>query len=298
MSKGLCWLFVRLSPAAAIAVGLTGCGARTALLVPEGDSEALEATADVAPGVEVEPPPPPCDPSVTLVYAVTEKNELLTFDPRTRTFSPLGALACPASAGSVARSLGVDRLGHAFVNFSDGALYRLSLRTLACSATAMAGVPAESFGMAFSYDPESGRDRLYVARAPYGAPDHLYELDLLTFALRDVGFFDPAAVESELTGTSDGRLYGFHKGLGTTDTSISLIDRATARLLSTTPLPGVRHGHGWAFAFFGGDFYLFTAPISNAIVTRYRPSDGTFVDVATWPAAITGVGVSTCAPVG
>jgi hypothetical protein len=45
---------------------------------------------------------------------------------------------------------------------------------------------------------------------------------------------------------------------------------------------------------------LFTAPPSTApssIVTRYRPSDGSIVQVATAPGlTIVGAGVSTCAP--
>jgi hypothetical protein len=48
------------------------------------------------------------------------------------------------------------------------------------------------------------------------------------------------------------------------------------------------------------DFYTFTAPqgrSTSSVVTRYRPSDGTIVQVASTPGlTIMGAGVSTCAP--
>jgi hypothetical protein len=67
-------------------------------------------------------------------------------------------------------------------------------------------------------------------------------------------------------------------------------------------LPGVDLGGAWAFAFWGGDFYLFTAPGGNgtsSLVTRYRPSDGSVTQVAMAPGVtIVGAGVSPCAPGG
>jgi len=279
---------------------VVACGARTGLGVPEVEDAGVDARPDadvghdVEIGIDVEPAPPPCDPSLTLIYAVTSDDELLSFDPRTSAFTLMGTLECGAK---IARSMAVDRLGHAYVAFRSGNMQRVSLRTLTCTPTA---VPADTnaWGMSFAHDPKLDIDKLYVARSPFDAPDHLLELDLTTFELREIGEFAPPIVEAELTGTGDGRLYGFHKSLGSEDTSISLLDRETARVVSTTPLTGVHHGRGWAFAFFGGDFYLFTAPVAGAVVTRFRPADGSLVEVATWPSPITGVGVSTCAPAG
>jgi hypothetical protein len=78
------------------------------------------------------------------------------------------------------------------------------------------------------------------------------------------------------------------------------IDKDTAAVTTLAPLPGIVFGGGWAFAFWGGDFYTFTAPggtNSSSIVNRYRPSDGSIVQVATTPGlTIVGAGVSTCAP--
>ena len=61
----------------------------------------------------------------------------------------------------------------------------------------------------------------------------------------------------------------------------------------------IEQGNYYAFAFWGGDFFTFTAstnpPPGSTIVTRFRPSDGTVVPVASTPDFIVGAGVSTCA---
>jgi len=61
---------------------------------------------------------------------------------------------------------------------------------------------------------------------------------------------------------------------------------------------GPSGGGSWAFAFWGGDFYTFTAQDLNAgsVVTRFRPSDGSIVQVGHTAESIVGAGVSTCAP--
>jgi hypothetical protein len=61
--------------------------------------------------------------------------------------------------------------------------------------------------------------------------------------------------------------------------------------------PGIDIAGGWAFAFWGGDFYTFTAPSGNTLVQRYRPSDGSVVTVSSLAGRqVVGAGVSTCAP--
>ncbi|MGH7438692.1 MAG: hypothetical protein ACRENE_23640 [Polyangiaceae bacterium] len=65
----------------------------------------------------------------------------------------------------------------------------------------------------------------------------------------------------------------------------------------TLPRVNVSLGSGWAFAYWGGDFYLFTAPAqTSSIVTRVRPSDGSAVQVGSLDEVIAGAGVSTCVP--
>ena len=80
-------------------------------------------------------------------------------------------------------------------------------------------------------------------------------------------------------------------------TFIAEIEKTTARVAAQTSLPGVDLGNGWAFAFWGGDFWLFTSPTGLSQVDRYQPSTGTTSTVLTGIGDnIVGAGVSTCAP--
>jgi len=74
------------------------------------------------------------------------------------------------------------------------------------------------------------------------------------------------------------------------------IDKATAEILEETPLPVGGASSALAFAYWGGDFYIFTSPGGPTTVTRYRPSDGTVVEIATLNETVVGAGVSTCNP--
>ncbi len=107
---------------------------------------------------------------------------------------------------------------------------------------------------------------------------------------------------AELTGTGDGRLYGFFT---TTPVQVAQIDKSTGAITSTRMLPTVETPDDWAFSFWGGAFYLYTSPSQSSHpertsnVTLYRPSDDT-VDPAYMVNVgfrIVGAGVSTCAPI-
>jgi hypothetical protein len=92
----------------------------------------------------------------------------------------------------------------------------------------------------------------------------------------------------ELTGTADARLIGFW----TSPVTIGQIDKTTAAVISQTPLPAIAPAGGFAFSFWGGDFWLFTA----GNVYQYTPPTATAPSVATYPFTVVGAGVSTCAP--
>ena len=77
------------------------------------------------------------------------------------------------------------------------------------------------------------------------------------------------------------------------------LDKSSANVTSSVPLPTVEVPNAWAFSFWGGDFYLYTASFGNTTVNRYRPSDSS-VDTSYMTDIgfrIVGAGVSTCAPV-
>jgi hypothetical protein len=311
-------------------VGLVAaCGSKTGLLLPEeleGGAPTVEAGPDVIHHIDAKPPPeedvraedvlPPIDvrPPVdvfsdcpdaasTLVYVITEQYNLYSFYPPGGAFTQIGHITCPATGGSSTPfSMAVDRTGIAYVVFNDGELFRVSTATAACQATGFVpgqhGFPS-TFGMAFTHDAVGDGETLYVASdatAPQQAA--LASIDVKTFQLTVVGNFNPQITMAELTGTGAGDLFGFWGPNGNfgNDSAIVQIDKTTAQVTNSSPLPGVSQGSGWAFAFWGGDFYTFTAPSNSSIVTRFRPSDGSVTEVASTNEIIVGAGVSTCAP--
>ncbi|HEX8794850.1 MAG TPA: hypothetical protein VF765_28080 [Polyangiaceae bacterium] len=317
---------------------VASCGSRTGLLVPPPhDATAPDVAADVSeePDVLEEPEaseeadadadagedaPPMIEETVdictdagsTLVYVMTSQNVLMSFYPPTATFTTIGTLTCPDPGNDTPFSMAVDRGGIAYVLFESGHLYRVSTRTAVCVPTKFApGIDfTQQFGMGFSANADTdgggdGGETLYIAGDPGWAtgmpmPSTLGTLDVKAFTASSIAGFTPPILQPELTGTGAGKLYAFWAPTDTADTSIVEIDKTTAAVTTLTTLPGVFFGGGWAFAFWGGDFYTFTAPNgfgTSSVVTRYRPSDGSIVQVATASnLTIVGAGVSTCAP--
>jgi hypothetical protein len=293
--------------------------------IEEGD--ASEDVAETGPDVVEEdvfvPPDGPdiCpDAGSTVIYVVAFNSNdmtdalLMSFYPPTATFTTIGTLNCPDPSGGSPFSMAVSRQGVAYVVYNDGNLFRVSTKTAQCGPTSFipnnGGFPT-TFGMGFAADigdaglgSEAG-ETLYLAgditdpNSGFADPVILGSLDTTTFRTRTIG--TAPFILSELTGTGGGELYGFFPTAQlNTDppAAIGQINKTTAQLLSSVTLPAISINTGWAFAFWGGDFYTFTAPdMLDTIVQRYRPSDGTVVTVATVPGlVIDGAGVSTCAP--
>jgi hypothetical protein len=315
---------------AAPAFTIAACGARSELLVPEyvtvepdgaivpvadanvpeEGEDASEDVVDDLPQIDTNAPDvynPVCaDASDTLIYVVTTSSRLLRFDPQSATFTTIGFLDCPAPANSAPFSMAVDRTGVAYVLYFDGSdpgsIFRVSLADASCTPSTY--VPGQggfaSFGMAFTADTTDTNETLYVA-SDDTASGELGAIDEKTLTLTPVGSFSPPAPASELTGTADGRLFGFFAPggdvAGTVGMTVAQIDKTNATLTAQNFLPTVTQGNAWAFAFWGGNFYLFTAPDDlSSVVTRYNPNDGSLTNIATWPERIDGAGVSTCAP--
>ena len=81
--------------------------------------------------------------------------------------------------------------------------------------------------------------------------------------------------------------------------NVAEIDKSSGAILSQAPQPTVTIGSAWAFAFWGGDFWLFTNPSGiTSQVDRYQPSTGQTTTVKqNVGLSIVGAGVSTCAPI-
>jgi hypothetical protein len=307
-----------LGVASLLCLGVPSCGAKTGLLQPEAvdvsdagadvpesfdaqDAQDAQDATDAVPPIDVLPPPdvtPFCtDPSVQLIYTVTSSNELLSFEPPSATFRSIGTIRCPARSGTPF-SMAVDHAGSAYVAFSDGELFKVNVKDASCAATSYRGPGGTflTFGMGFARDATGSGETLFVASA--SSPPTLARIEIPALTLTSVALLDNSVSSAELTGTGAGQLFGFFADASKTDgsSSIAEIDKLTGRIAGRADFPSVRQGSGWAFAFWGGDFYMFTAPSGSSVVTRFRPADGSLAQVASWPGVIVGAGVSTCAP--
>jgi hypothetical protein len=302
--------------AIASAVSLSSCGARTPLLVVEPadagevDAEAFDATppGDASPPFDapIDTTPPldargpdvvvhDCpDPEATRVYVVTMEGVLYSFYPPTAAFARIGAVDCPTDG--FAFSMAVDRKGTAYVLFDDGQIFEVSTQTAACAKTPY--VPGQEhvnlFGMGFVGSASGTGDALYIAPV---ALSTLGTIDVASFQLSLIAPFAPGMIaQTELAGSGDGRLFAFFP----TDTSsaVAELDPETAVVVARDDLWNLPTAGGWAFAYWGGSFYLFTSTTNGSMVTRFNPADRSQTSVASLGDTITGAGVSTCAPLG
>jgi hypothetical protein len=312
------------------------CGSRTGLLV----TAALDAAASAEAGDSGEPEadvadaPEPVDavfPDVspvdvcpdagsTLIYVITEENDLFSFYPPTLEFQLVGPLSC-ATAAAAPFSMAVDRRGVGYSVFTDGSLYRVDMASAACERTSyVVGQQGFlTFGMGFVANAAGGDagdggglgagdaggagETLFVAEGsattaiPRPDSKGLAVIDPTTLQLQRVAGFMPPIPGPELTGTGAGTLFGFYTNAAGAGSHVVQLDPATGVVMDDHPLQTGQAGDGYAFAYWGGSFYIFTDPAGGATtVTRYTPSTGEETDVAQMPEGVVGAGVSTCAP--
>lgn len=258
-----------------------------------------------------------CGEAAQLVYVLSDANDLYSFRPNLRRFTRIGALRCPTTLRP--NSMAIDRDAVAWVNYFDpnpapgapgGQIYRVNTSDASCTAAAPINLPQgwTQLGMGFATSGAGSTDEtLFVAGTRGGGGRNspgLARIDPASPGLVPIGPFsgDLAGYNAELTGTGDGRLYGFFT---TNPVQVAQVERSSGAILGTQALPRVEAPSDWAFSFWGGAFYLYTAPDARSApgrttsVTRYLPSDGS-VDTAYMTDIgfrIVGAGVSTCAPI-
>jgi hypothetical protein len=271
------------------------------------------AAADAGNGSFIEPDagdaevvrPVECADDTKDIFVISEENALYRFHPPDLSFTNIGILNCP-TGGASPTSMAVDRAGIAWVRHSDGSVWKVGTKDLSCEATAFAS-PDQSFlkfGMGFATETKGGSNETLYLSDSDGAG--LAKVDTSSLAMRFIGPYtgDLAGRAAELTGTGDGKLYGFFV---TSPAQIAEIAKGTGEIVSSKELTGVYAGNAWAFSFYGGDFYIYTSSLGNgggppraqggSDVTRYRPSDGSIEVVKSKIGfKIVGAGVSTCAP--
>jgi hypothetical protein len=159
------------------------------------------------------------------------------------------------------------------------------------------------FGMGFSTDAMGGtEDTLFIA----GGGDQtansakLATLSTTSFQATPVGMITGWP---ELTGNGNAELWGWFPSdsTGTTTPRVEKINKTTGAAETTYMLPTLKGApQAWAFAFWGGDYWIFLAKSTDANTSVYQ-IDGTNGTIkSTTPATgrlIVGAGVSTCAPV-
>jgi hypothetical protein len=244
-----------------------------------------------------------CSEEAKLVYTVDQNNQLATFDPVTKAFMDLGALDCPAEFLASPFSMGIDRTAGAWVLYSSGELFKVDTKTLACSPTTWSSPSGLlQFGMGFSTDTAGGTtDTLYIAggSGPTQPTSALNRLDTNSMTPSPVG---TVTGWPELTGTGNAELWGFFP---TTTFGgiprVEQIDKTSGAAARTFNLPDLTgNASAWAFAFFGGDFFIFLMRDTELATTVYQIDgmDGGIKGMtATNGRTIVGAGVSTCAPV-
>lgn len=262
---------------------------------------------------------------VDLVYVVDESNRFMSFDPRLLPGDPfklIGTLSCPTSgptlqlpAGAITPfSMSVDRTGKAWVEYTTGQVFNVSLVDATCTPTSYApnsGTMA-LFGMGFVTDSANTQDeKLYIV----GGGRSAEPMGRLRFVDTAAGNYAPQGsgqitaasdYSPELTGTNEGRLYGFYPVLTSGPAYVQELDKATGAPigqkynLGTTGLGTTIRD--WAFAQWGNKFYIFIttqdgAGNRNSTVRSIDKATGDYViEKQNLPYYIPGAGVSTCAP--
>jgi hypothetical protein len=239
---------------------------------------------------------------------------MYAFDPMHLTFTMIGTVNCPGEPFPVSNvnSMAIDRQANAWVNFTSGHICK-------CPTTAPVNCQTTSFqpnqggftnelGMGFSADmPGSNAETLFVSdnngpgghNVPGGGKG-LGWVDLTTMRMTPLGVYTNVNMgyNAELTGTGDAKLYGFFT---TTPADLAEINKANGATPNPIPLPTVNASNGgYAFSFWGGDFWFYTdfGVANGSTVTHFVTATG-MASVALQGVGFTivGAGVSTCAPV-
>lgn len=242
-----------------------------------------------------------CAMGTELVYVIDQfDNRISTFDPANKQFTDLGSLACPTMTGATPFSMGVDRSATAWVLYNSGELFKVALPGLQCAKTtwtAQAGL--EVFGMGFSTDtPGGSSETLYVGGGQTQTQTSftLARLDTATLTASPIGM---QTALPEMTGTGNAQLWGFMPDASTA--RVVQFDKQTGTAAKTYTLPTLAGTMtGYAFAHWGGDFWVFLIKNSETSTTVYQIDGMTGAIKGTTPTTgrvIVGAGVSTCAPV-
>ncbi len=250
-----------------------------------------------------------CPPEARPVYVVEaaadgnfdEQGKLVRFDARELTFTDIGELNCPADAGETPFSMSVDRDANAWVLYSNGELFKVSTEDASCEATSYQ--PGQNgfslFGMGFVLDrPNFEDETLYIAGGDGPSGFQAPRMGYLTFPDLTVTGLETIGGWPEMSGTAAAELWAFFPG--TNPPRVSRVLPASGEEVEVIPVSGITgQPNAWAFAHWGGDFWLFyksQSDPSTRVFQVERESQEVTEVITDSGRYIVGAGVSTCAP--
>ncbi len=240
-----------------------------------------------------------CASGAEWIYLVDSNNILLQFRPDTLTLTPIGNLNCPSSSGDTPFSMAVDRDATAWVLYQSGNIFHVDTSNAACTATGFQ--PGQSgltnFGMGFVSNDDDEDETLYVAGGTSVTVGNatLAWVDTQSLQLSTIGQINGWP---ELTGTGSAQLWAFSPN--TNPPTIQRLDKtsgAVAQNFNVSQLAG--NPSAWAFAFWGGGFYVFLqrALETSTNIWFFDPNTQNLTQaLGNTGYRIVGAGVSTCAP--
>ena len=249
-----------------------------------------------------------CDDRARLVYVLSDSNDLLQFMPDKLTFKLVGKLNCVVPGGSPF-SMSVDRQATAWVLYQKlgggGGLFEVSTLDATCKPTNYSNgqLGFDLFGMGFSANSKgSKQETLFIAGGKSSSWNKLNG-NLGTIGIPGLGVtykgkIDVPGGSPELTGDGDGKLWGFFPA--SSPPSVREIDKVTGKTGKTFTIPAgsMSNVQAWAFARWGGSFYLFFKAQfdSSSAVFKIDPTGAVSKVIAKTGYNIVGAGVSSCAP--
>jgi hypothetical protein len=245
---------------------------------------------------------PTCAPDAQFTYVIDDQARISTFDPQSATpLKQKGTLSCPVPGHPF--SMGVRHDGIAYVLFIRdpnrcSGMARVDLNTLSCQAvpgfTCQPPPILDRFGMAYSMAGPSGAETLFASGM---TSTRLAHLDPESGRFTTVGELPATAIET--TGNPEGAYWGFSpEG----SPQAFHLDPATGARLQAFPLdiPTTARpmARSWAFASWGGAFYIFYGEHESSggtSVYRLTPDGKLTTFLSRTGVNIVGAGNAVCA---
>ncbi len=263
-----------------------------------GDGARVDARRDARKG---------CVYGPRLIYVVDADRKLYTFDPSQPSakaaFTLRATLSCPLPGQPHSMAVRMDGTAYvlytsfASVGYTCSGLGRVSLDTMVCTKVAAfscATVGHKSFGMGYALSPTTGEETLYLGNDDAA----FWALDPEAGALTPLGALPDGG--PELTGNSNGELWGFFPKVS--PARVHQIDQLTGKAKKTLSLEKftIPWAGAFAFAAWGGLFYVFYGYEQGDSTDVYRltPGGALTPHFLGTGLKIVGAGVSTCAPGG